>query len=100
MKPIYTYVKGNKIEYIPTGGGHQRILVWFEDGNDWFVYFCDDLLSKTYIHKVINKTLNPIHIFNMENLETLDEESFSKYIAWIDSNYNYQGLHKNEKLDG
>lgn len=100
MKAIYAYKEGYPIQYIPTGGGHQRILIWFEDGMDWYVFFCDDLLSKVYIHRVIDKMKAPSEIFSMFNLETIDEESFIQYEKWITANYNYQGLHVGEKIDG
>lgn len=100
MKIIYSYVDGNPPQYIPTGNGYQRILLWFEDNSDWLVFFCDDNLSKVYIHRVVDKTLHPSQIFSMWNLETIDEASFDTYEKYITANYNYQGLHKGEKIDG
>lgn len=100
MKVIYAYKEGAKIEYIPTGGGYQRILLWFEDNGDWFVFFTDDLLSRVYLHRVVDKLKQPHEIFSGFNLETLNEEEFNTYYKWIHNNYNYQGLHKGEKIDG
>lgn len=100
MKVVYSYVNGNPIQYIPTGVGHQRILLWFEDGMDWYVFFCDDTLSKVYLHRVINKMKPPHEVFSMFNLETIEQEPFDKYMEWINDNYNYQGLHKGEQVDG
>lgn len=100
MKTVYSYVAGNPVQYIPTGVGHQRILLWFEDGTDWYVFFCDDTIAKVYIHRVVNKMLPAHEVFSMYNLETIDEESFNTYEAWITANYNYQGLHVGEKIDG
>ena len=100
MKALYTYTGKNEIVYIPAGGGHQRLLVWFEDNGDWFVYFCDDLRSMTYIHRIINKMKPSPDIFSGFNLEVLTTEEYDKYEKWIRDNYNYQGLHKDEKIDG
>lgn len=100
MKIIYSYVAGNPPQYIPTGVGHQRILLWFEDNMDWYVFFCDDTLSRVYIHRVVDKMKPPHEVFSMLNLEVIDEESFLFYDKWIAANYNYQGLHKGEKIDG
>jgi hypothetical protein len=85
---------------ISTGGGYQFVLLWFEDDNDWFVYFCDTNLSKTYIHRIVNKfAVNAAELFSGLNMEQLPEDQFTYYESWINSNFNYQGLHKDEKLD-
>ena len=39
-------------------------------------------------------------IFSGFNLEVLTTEEYDKYEKWIRDNYNYQGLHKDEKIDG
>lgn len=100
MKAIYTYTGKNEIIFIPTGGEYQRVLIWFEDGNDWFIYFCDDLRSTAYIHRIVNKMLPSPDIFSGFNLEVISNEQHIKYEEWINNLYNYQGLHKGEKVDG
>ena len=42
----------------------------------------------------------PHEVFSMFNLETIEQEPFDKYMEWINDNYNYQGLHKGEQVDG
>lgn len=100
MKVLYSYTGKNQIVYVPTGGGHQRVLLWFEDNGDWYVHFCDDLRSMVYIHRIVNKLAPPSEIFSGFNMTTLSEEEYDKYELWIRNNYNYQGLHKDEKVDG
>ena len=85
---------------ISTGGGHQFVLLWFEDDDDWFVYFCDDHLSKTYIHRIVNKfATTPAELFSVLNMEPLTDEQYDAYESWTNRNFNYQGLHKDEALD-
>lgn len=85
---------------IPTGGGHQHVLLWWEDQNDWYIYFVDNNTSQAFIHKIINKLKKDTNeLFHSFNLEVLSEEEFITYTTWIDNNYNFQGLHKDEKLD-
>ena len=32
-------------------------------------------------------------------MDVLTDEEFDYYEKWINSNFNYQGLHKNEEID-
>ena len=38
-------------------------------------------------------------MFSGFNMTTLTDEEFDYYEKWINSTFNYQGLHKDEKLD-
>lgn len=100
MKVLYSATPTNKPIPISTGGGHQFVLLWFEDQLDWFVYFCDTSVSKTYIHKIINKSFtNSNDLFNGLNLCQLTNEEYDLYESWIKNNYNYQDLHKGEEIN-
>lgn len=100
MKILYNASTDKRIIPISTGNNHQRVLIWFEDDNDWFVYFCDELQSKTYIHRIINKfATSAADLFSGLNMECLTDDQYDTYEKWINNNFNYQGLYKDEKLD-
>jgi hypothetical protein len=98
------YVKTDKTPEIQvyTGGGHQRILVWFEDDGDQFVYYCDDSTSQTFINKIINKfETTSDRMFSGLNFSRIEsDEQFDRYQKMIEANFNFQGLMKDEKIDG
>lgn len=99
MKIIYTYKTNSNPIFIQGGAGVQRLLLSFKDGNNFFVYFCDDYLRHTYLNKVINPNLTEPYInSNFKRIE-LDSE-FYYYINFIEKNYNYNGQHLEEKIDG
>ena len=100
MKILYNASTDPREIDISTGGGFQKVLVWFEDQDDWFVYFCDTNTSQTFIHKIINKfAISSKDMFSGFNMTTLTDEEFDYNEKWINSTFNYQGLHKDEKLD-
>lgn len=99
MKIIYTYKTNSNPIFIEGGQGVQRLLLAFKDGSNFFVYFCDDYLRHTYLNKIINPSLsNPYNITNFKKIE-LDQE-FYYYLNIIEKNYNYNGQHLEEKIDG
>ena len=101
MKILYNATKTKQAIPISTGNGTQFVLLWFEDGNDWFVYFCDTSSSKTYIHRLVNKfAISSEELFSGFNMEVLSDEQYDYYEEWINNHFNYQGLHKGEELDG
>lgn len=101
MKVLYAASPNTQQIDISTGDGYQKVLLWFEDQGDWFVYFCDTLKSQAYIHKIINKLeITSDRLFSGFNFTTLTDEEFDFYEKWINDNYNYQGLHVDEKIDG
>lgn len=101
MKLLYAYDEKKEI-LVSTGDGHQVVLLWFEDDDDWFVYYCDDSTSQTFINRIINKfETTADRMFSGLNFERIkSDEQFDKYQKWIETNFNYQGLMKDEKLDG
>ena len=100
MRILFNSSTDNRVIPISTGDGHQHVLLWFEDDNDWFVYFCDTNLSKTYIHRLVNKfATTASELFSGLNMEPLADDQYDAYESWINKNFNYQGLHVDEKLD-
>lgn len=100
MKILYNLSTDRRPIPISTGDGNQYVLVWFEDDQDWFVYFCDTERSETYIHRIVNKfATTPAELFSGLNMETIPDEQYTEYEKWINNTFNYQGLHSDEKLD-
>ena len=100
MKILYNASTDSRVIPISTGGCFQHVLVWFEDNDDWFVYFADTNTSQAYIHKIVNKLeTSADRLFSGLNMDVLTDEEFDYYEKWINSNFNYQGLHKNEEID-
>lgn len=99
MKILYTYSKNSTPIYINGGAGTIRLLILFEDNSEQFVYYCDDYNSKSYINKIINP--NSSDKFNLNNFKKIDDDSqFYTYDNMITNLYNYNGYHKEEKIDG
>lgn len=99
MKIIYSYKEGTQPLYISDGNGVQRVLLSFKDNNNIYVYFCDDYLRHTYLNKVIN--MNVSNIYANSNFSRIEQdEEFYYYISLIEKNYNYNGKHIEEKIDG
>lgn len=100
MKVLYNASTDPREIPVSTGGGFQKVLVWFEDQGDWFVYYCDTFVSQAYINRIVNKfETSAEKLFSGFNFETISDEQFDVYEEWINNNFNYQGLHKDEKLD-
>lgn len=100
MKILYNASSDSREIQVSTGDGYQKVLVWFEDQGDWFVYYCDTNVSQTYINRIINKfETSPDKLFSGFNFEVLAEDQFTTYEKWINSLFNYQGLHADEKLE-
>lgn len=100
MKILYNASTDSREIQISTGCGFQKVLVWFEDQGDWFVYYCDTNVSQAYINRIVNKfETSAEKLFSGLNFEVLTEEQFITYEKWINDTFNYQGLHKDEKLD-
>lgn len=100
MKAIYTYTGSNEKIYIPSSGGRQFILVWFESDQDWYVFLADTYRSTVHINKIKNKLLSRNYLFDAENFEALDDDEFDSCYEWLNNNYNYQGLQTEEKITG
>lgn len=99
MKIIYSYKEGTQPLYVSDSNGVQRILLTFKDNSNVYVYFCDDYLRHTYLNKVVNTTLaDPYSNSNFIRIES--DEEFYYYLSLIEKNYNYNGKHLQEKLDG
>lgn len=102
MNILYAYTKDQPVIHVSTGDGNQRVLLWFQDDNDWFVFYCDDSTSETFINRIINKfetTADKLfHGFNFERIA--DDEQFTTYQKFVEKNFNYQGLIKDEEIDG
>lgn len=102
MKIVYEKLSSSEDIYISESNQNQRLLVWFEDDFDWFVYYCDDLTSQVFINKIIDKGIKggASALFSLSNFEVIkDTEQFDKYSEWITRNYNYSGIHKGNDLD-
>lgn len=101
MKILYSYVKGNEIFYIPKTKQNVRVLLWFEDDGNWYLYYADDMSSQSFINRIINKTFkNTTQLFDFDNLEIIEsEDQFNTYFKWIQDNYNYNGIHKGIEED-
>lgn len=99
MNILYSYKEGTTPVYISDGGGVQRVLLTFKDNNNIYVYFCDDYLRHTYLNKIINPL--SANFYSNANLARIDsDEEFYHYQDWISRNYNYNGTHVEEKIDG
>ena len=99
MKILYSYAEGKSPVYIEGSNGLQRLLLSFTEGNDTFVYFCDDYLRHTYLNKVINTSLSNIYAtVNFKKIES--DTEFYFYLNYITNNYNYDGSHIEEKISG
>lgn len=99
MKVIYAYKEGMEPIYIKNSKGTQRILIVFQDQAHCFVHFADDYLRHTYLNRLINPMA--ADRFVNENLARIETDAeFYHYLGWINDNYNYSGLHMEEKLDG
>lgn len=97
MKIIYSYKEGTQPLYVSDSNGVQRILLTFKDNNNVYVYFCDDYLRHTYLNKVTNPSL----AYSNSNFSRIDsDEEFYHYLSIIEKNYNYNGKHLEEKIDG
>lgn len=96
-----TYVDTiNNLDIYTEDNPYCKIRIVFEDSNDTFVYYSDDVNCKTYINKIINPNKRP-HMFFISNmLEITDDEQYETYEAWINDTSNFQGLVPNERIDG
>ena len=100
MKVLYNASTDPREIPVSTGNKKKKVLVWFEDQGDWFVYYCDTNVSQAYINRIVNKfEISAEKLFSGLNFETIPDEQFDVYEKWINDNFNYQGLHKDEKLD-
>lgn len=100
MKVLYTYKTKTNPVYIEGSNNSQRVLIVFQDGSDLFVYYADDYLRHTYLNKIIKSNLlsEVLHMDNLVRIES--DEQFNSYIEWIENNYNYNGIHIDEKITG
>lgn len=100
MNILYNASTDSREIQVSTGAGFQKVLVWFEDQGDWFVYYCDTNVSQVYINRIVNKfAISSDLLFSGLNFETIPNDQFEVYEKWINNTFNYQGLHKDEKLD-
>lgn len=100
MKVLYNAAHDQREIPVSTGAGFQKVLIWFEDQGDWFVYYCDTNVSQVYINKIVNKfAISSDELFSGLNFDTIPDDQFDEYEKWINNNFNFQGLHKDEKLD-
>lgn len=100
MKVLYTYKTKTPPIYIEGSNNTQRVLILFQDGSNLFVYYADDYLRHTYLNRVSKNSLlsEVLHMNNLVRIES--DEQFNTYIKWIENNYNYNGIHINEKITG
>lgn len=100
MKVIYTYKSKTNPIYIEGSNNTQRVLIVFQDGMDLFVYYSDDYLRHVYLNKVI-KSHTLSEVLHMDHLVRIEsDDQFNSYINWIKNNYNYDGVHIDEKING
>lgn len=100
MNILYNASTDHREIQVSTGAGFQKVLAWFEDQGDWFVYYCDTNASQAYINRIVNKfEITSERLFSGLNFEVIPDDQFDVYEKWINNNFNYQGLHKDEKLD-
>lgn len=99
MKVVYTYTEGTEPIYINGSNGVQRVLIVFKDNDRTFVYFCDDYHREVYLNEIISTRLSIG--FDLSNFKRIENDSeFYSYLSFIENNYNYNGKHINEKIDG
>lgn len=97
MKILYTYTNNVDPIYIDTTD--QKVLICFQDSGDNFIYYANDYTHMCYINRVVN--INLQNWATADNLEVIENDAqFDKYVSYINANYNYQGLHVTEKIDG
>lgn len=100
MKAIYTYTNNKEPIYIADSNGTQRVLVVFQEAGRLYVYFCDDYLRHTYLNRLIKTSLNSEPICNANLIRIEDDVEFYACLNWVESNYNYNGMHVEEKISG
>lgn len=99
MKIIYVDTLKN-IDIFTEDNPYCKIRVIFKDDGNLFVYYSDDVNSKTYINRIINTKKHP-HIFYIANMDTIEsEEQYNLYDSKIQELYNFQGLVSDQKIDG
>lgn len=101
MQIIYEKLSSSEDIYITDSNFNQKLLVWFEDDSDWFVYYADDLTSQVFINRIINKQAKGAsELFKLSNFEVIkDDDQFERYSKWITNTYNYSGIHKDSEID-
>ena len=97
MKILYSYTEGIDPIYLDKINGVQRVLLMFQDSGKTYVYFCDDYLRHTYLNIVLDFT-TPLCTKKLGRVE--DDKEFYYYLKYIESNYNYNGVHVEEKITG
>lgn len=100
MKVLYSYTEKRDPVYISDSNGVQRVLLIFQDSGKIYVYFCDDYLRHTYLNRLIKTQLGSEPIYNKNLVRIESDEEFYFYLNWIESNYNYNGKHVEEKISG
>lgn len=79
---------------------YSKVRIIFEDDNEYYVYYSNDITNQVYINRIINKHLKP-HMFFTNNIEVIkNDEQFDYYYNWINNLSNFQALHKGELIDG
>lgn len=100
MKVLYTYTNGKDPLVIKNSNGVQRILIIFQDSQKTFVYFCDDYLRHTYLN-CLKKKFSPTEPITLDDLGRIEsDQEFYFYTAWVEQNYNYNGVHVEDKITG
>jgi len=100
MKVLYSAIATKKAIPITGGDGLQFLILWLERDNNWYVYYSDEYESKVYLNKIINKGASggAAGLFNGDNFKRIDDdEEYESIMKWIDNNYNYSGIHIDEK---
>lgn len=99
MKVIYVDTKDN-IDYFVNGVPTMKVRLVFWDDKDLFVYYTEDTENTSYINRVFNKNLKP-NIFDLHNFLPIEDDiQYERYRDKINSLYNFQALHKDNRVDG
>lgn len=98
MRVLYSYVEGSKPIYVDESNGAQRVILVLKSDLDTYVYYVDDYYRKSYINKILSTSLMGFTLKNFIKIES--DEEFNFVNDWIHNNYNYDGSHIKEKVDG
>lgn len=100
MKILFRDSPTNSYDIFTEDNPYCKVRIVFEDNNDLFVYYSDDINNEIYINQIIDKKHSP-HMFFISNFKEIEDPlQFKHYYDHINNNYNFQALHKGEIIDG
>ena len=99
MKIYYEATNQKDPLYLENSNNRCRVLLVFYDQGNLYVYYTDEVSRSVYINR-IEKTSILDEALSLNHCKYIEsDEEWSYYNNFIQDNYNFNGLHKDENID-